>query len=180
MTEPPRSLSDKQRAVLERLDRRMPIKVIAAELGISESRVNQHVRALKDTYGAASLGELIDRARATTVADPCRKPACRNKHLSPAPADRNQGNRFAFGGTGQTAAPSSAIEAPHGAGPGPRIVPGVFNGANAVLLRLAAIVGLAVGILVLTILSVAAALAMTEVLEERKRASTERLTTQPR
>lgn len=56
-----RRLTDRQRAVMERIDRRVPIKVIAQELGVSETRINQHIRALKDVYEAASLGELVEK-----------------------------------------------------------------------------------------------------------------------
>ena len=54
-----RRLTDRQRAVMERIDRRVPIKVIASELGVSETRINQHIRALKDFYDAASLGARV-------------------------------------------------------------------------------------------------------------------------
>ena len=55
-----RILTDRQRSVMERIDRRVPIKVMAQELGISETRVNQHIRALKDIYGTESLNELVE------------------------------------------------------------------------------------------------------------------------
>jgi DNA-binding CsgD family transcriptional regulator len=60
-----RRLTDRQRAVLQRIDRRVPIKVIAQELGVSETRINQHIRALKNVYDAGSLGELVENYRAT-------------------------------------------------------------------------------------------------------------------
>lgn len=63
-----RRLTDRQQAVMERIDRRVPIKVIAQELGVSETRINQHIRALKDFYDAASLGELVENYRATLPA----------------------------------------------------------------------------------------------------------------
>ncbi|MEP3050666.1 MAG: LuxR C-terminal-related transcriptional regulator [Erythrobacter sp.] len=59
-----RPLTDRQRDVMELIDRRMPIKVIAQELDLSESRVNQHIRALKDIYAAGNLSELVGRYRA--------------------------------------------------------------------------------------------------------------------
>ena len=40
------SITDRQLQVLELLDRRVPIKVIASELDISQTRVNQHIAAL--------------------------------------------------------------------------------------------------------------------------------------
>ncbi|MEP2735696.1 MAG: LuxR C-terminal-related transcriptional regulator [Erythrobacter sp.] len=58
-----RSLTDRQRAVMERIDRRVPIKVIAQELGISETRINQHIRALKDAYQAENLNQLVELYR---------------------------------------------------------------------------------------------------------------------
>lgn len=59
------SLTQRQLAVMERIDRRMPIKVIAQELGVSETRINQHIRALKDFYGAESLTDLVENHRST-------------------------------------------------------------------------------------------------------------------
>ncbi|MFN4131282.1 MAG: LuxR C-terminal-related transcriptional regulator, partial [Paracoccaceae bacterium] len=58
-----RPLTKRQRAVMERIDNRIPIKIIALELGVSETRINQHIRALKDIYGAASLSELVAKYR---------------------------------------------------------------------------------------------------------------------
>lgn len=58
-----RALTRRQRDVMELIDRRVPIKVIADELGISPTRVNQHIRALKDIYGADSLNDLVESYR---------------------------------------------------------------------------------------------------------------------
>lgn len=58
-----RPLTQRQRAVMERIDRRVPIKVIAQELGVSETRINQHIRALKDIYEADNLGDLVESYR---------------------------------------------------------------------------------------------------------------------
>ena len=48
-----------------RLDERLPIKVIAKELGVSETRINQHIRALKDAYGVQNMNALILEYRRT-------------------------------------------------------------------------------------------------------------------
>ena len=61
----PKKLTERQRAVIERIDRRVPIKVIAQELSVSETRINQHIRALKDIFKAESLNELVEEYRAT-------------------------------------------------------------------------------------------------------------------
>lgn len=168
-------LTDKQLAVLERLDRRMPIKVIAAELGVSESRINQHVRALKNHFGVESLGDLIDRAREAEIAppggmqdEPSRKPAYRNSHL-PVAADTPQtGGRVAPGEFVLADVASVAIEAPWSVRHEPRVVPGVLDGENAVLFRLAVITGLAVGIIAVVLLVMTAALTVSEATEGRK------------
>lgn len=47
----------------------------------------------------------------------------------------------------------------------PRIVPGVLDGDNAVLIRLAAIVGIAFGILAAVVLMVTAALTLSEAMD---------------
>ncbi|KWV91876.1 hypothetical protein AUC45_11910 [Erythrobacter sp. YT30] len=73
---PPKSskpLTDRQHAVMVRIDRRVPIKVIAQDLGVSETRINQHIRALKDIYDAGSLGDLVEKYRAT-LPDPMSDP----------------------------------------------------------------------------------------------------------
>ncbi len=64
-----RPLTERQKSVIERIDRRVPIKVIAQELDISEARINQHIRALKDIFGAASLNELVELYRQSKLAE---------------------------------------------------------------------------------------------------------------
>ena len=63
MAEPAHSLTDRQRSVMQRIDRRVPIKVIAQDMGISETRINQHIRALKDIYQAENLNQLVELYR---------------------------------------------------------------------------------------------------------------------
>lgn len=157
----PDRLTEKQRAVLERLDRRVPIKVIAAELGVSESRVNQHIRAIKNHYGVESLGELVDRVRSAEEA-PSRKPAYRKRQLpEPAPAMHPE-DRVAPGEFVLADVVPVAIEAPWQVRHEPRVVPGVLDGENAVLFRLAVITGLAVGIIAAVLLVMTAALTVSE------------------
>ncbi|MEL7198358.1 MAG: LuxR C-terminal-related transcriptional regulator [Pseudomonadota bacterium] len=60
-------LTDRQLEVMVRIDRRVPIKVIAQDLGVSETRINQHIRALKNKFEAGSLGDLVECYRATLV-----------------------------------------------------------------------------------------------------------------
>lgn len=175
-----RRLTDRQRAVMERIDRRVPIKVIAQELGVSETRINQHIRALKDFYDAGSLGDLVDNYRATlgpeaeetapvnaltlspdaALLKPFSEPAYRNSQINPATdlpdlADRDDPGRLIL----SDAMP--LIEQAPWLRPGePRVVPGVLDGEHAVLFRLGAVVGIASGILASVILAVTAAMTL--------------------
>lgn len=173
--------TDRQRAVMERIDRRVPIKVIASELGVSETRINQHIRALKDIYEAASLGELVENYRATLAPEPNETAAGQDPNnaagaellkpfsetayinsqvqLPTYPTDldgRNDPGKLVL----SDAMP--LIEQAPWLRPGePRVVPGVLDGEHAVLLRLGAIVGIATGILASVILVTTAAVTLT-------------------
>ena len=161
-----RSLTDRQKDVLQGIDRRMPIKLIASELGVSESRVNQHIRALKDAYGVSNLNALVELYReeleAAGETAPCRNPA---STISEVPRRTEIGepeDRVAPGEFVLADVASVAIEAPWKVRNEPRVVPGVLDGENAVLFRLAVITGLAVGIIAAVLLVMTAALTMSE------------------
>ena len=180
-----RRITDRQRAVMERIDRRVPIKVIAAELGVSETRINQHIRALKDVYAAASLGELVENYRATIIADPSEgnpsdglgafadtallqpysESAYTNSQLNPAPLLAEMGPRNDPGQLVLGDAMPLFEQAPWLRPGEPRVVPGVLDGEHAVLMRLGAIVGIAAGILASVILVFTAAATLSEATE---------------
>jgi DNA-binding CsgD family transcriptional regulator len=181
-----RRLTDRQRAVMERIDRRVPIKVIAQELGVSETRINQHIRALKDVYQAGSLGELVENYRATippetptegaenlpekdlgtaadeALANPLSEAAYTKYQVNPATdfpdlGPRDDPGRLVLSDT------LSLIEQAPWLKPGePRVVPGVLDGDHAVLFRLGAIVGIASGILAAVVLTVTAAVTLSD------------------
>ena len=159
-------LTDRQMEVLTLIDRRMPIKRIAYELGISESRVNQHIRALKDAFGVQGLDALVDEYRAQDAENKgtagYRIPASSNfgvpqSHTSPQTGDRVAPGEFVLADVAPL-----AIEAPWEAKHEPRVIPGVLDGDHAVLYRLAVIIGLALAFIVLVILVVTAALSVAE------------------
>lgn len=160
-------LTDRQRAVLERIDRRLPLKSIAAELGISESRVNQHVRALKEIYRVHSLKGLVGAYRAEGD-DPCRKPAWRNPQVPPPSFPAEHGHRVAPGEFVLADAMGPlAIEAPWQRHHEPRVVPGVLDGDHAGLIRLAVIIGLAFGMIAALVLVMTASLNLSEAMRDR-------------
>ena len=169
--QPPRfrSLTDRQKQVLERIDRRMPIKAVAVDLGLSESRVNQHIRALKDIYEAGSLNDLCEAYRLemqeTGEPAPSRKPASRISEVPQSAESVETEDRVAPGEFVLADVAPLAIEAPWTVGNEPRVVPGVLDGDHAVLYRLAVIVGLALAFIVLVVLVVTAALSMSEATE---------------
>lgn len=164
-----RELTERERAVLSGIDRRLPLKSIAAELGISESRVNQHVRALKERYGVGNLPALLDAWRDEGIEiiepDSCRNSAWRIPQVpDPAVGGENEG-RVAPGEFVLSDAALYAIEAPWTVRNDPRVVPGMLDGDNAVLLRLAVIVGMTFGLLAAIVLVVTASLSVSEVLK---------------
>lgn len=167
--DPPRPLTDRQRSVIERIDRRVPIKVIAQELGVSETRINQHIRALKDIFEAGSLNELVENYRANS---PDYVP---EGDLSEAVYIKNQLPDDPVVGAGMTrvdteeAVYRALLQTP-GQGliehPGePKVVPGALDGEHAVLARLAVIVGIAFGILAAVVLMVTTAVTLSEALD---------------
>ncbi|MBA4768433.1 MAG: hypothetical protein H2049_12495 [Porphyrobacter sp.] len=186
-------LTDRQRAVMERIDRRVPIKVIATELGVSETRINQHIRALKDFYDAASLGELVENYRATlspeaaeetaendlgAIADeallnPFSEPAYTNSQINLAADPADFGFRDDPGRLVLSDAMPITEQAPWLKAGEPRVVPGVLDGEHAVLLRLGAIVGIATGILASVILAITAAMTLSEATEGKATYSAE-------
>ena len=177
-----RRLTDRQRAVMERIDRRVPIKVIAQELGVSETRINQHIRALKDFYEAGSLGDLVENYRAT-LAPEAAEASAENDLSTGADTDLLKPFSEAAYTKTQIIAEADPMDWPVRDDPGqlvlsdampltqqapwlrpgePRVVPGVLDGEHAVLLRLGAIVGIASGILASVILAITAAKTLSE------------------
>ncbi|HSF11949.1 MAG TPA: hypothetical protein VLA50_03180 [Erythrobacter sp.] len=178
---------------MERIDRRVPIKVIAQDLGVSETRINQHIRALKDVYDAASLGELVENYRATlppetppeppedplgTRADeaslmPFSEPAYTKSQINPATDLADLDGRDDPGRLVLSDAMPLFEQAPWLRPGEPRVVPGVLDGEHAVLFRVGAIVGIAFGILAAVILSVTAAEALSNAMEGKAAVSVE-------
>ena len=182
-----RPLTERQRAVMERIDRRMPIKVIAQELGVSETRINQHIRALKDIFESENLGELVEKYRATLEpeesaqtpekSDKKEKVRPEGKGLTepvysksqvPGPASRDLNDLRVDQGELVMSDVLPLIEqAPWLRSGKPKVVPGVLDGEHAVLFRLGAIVAIAFGMMTAVVLTVTAAMAINEALDGR-------------
>lgn len=181
-----RPLTDRQRAVMERIDRRIPIKVIALELGVSETRINQHIRALKDIFDAASLFELVKNYRISQgrssddlpegdalegalyaeLASPPYSESAYNKKQMPEvyPSldewPRDDAGKLVVGDVMPLAHNATWLMPRE-----PRVVPGLLEGEHAVPLRLLAMVLIAAGVLAAVILTVTAAVALSKAME---------------
>jgi DNA-binding CsgD family transcriptional regulator len=181
-----RPLTSRQRAVMERIDRRIPIKVIAAELGVSETRINQHIRALKDIYGAASLFELVSNYRISQgrssddlpidnaaedaafpeLASPPFSESLYNKKQIPETFPsldewpRDDVGQLVIGDVMPLAQNAGWLISKE-----PRVVPGLLEGEHAVPFRLMAMMLIAAGILAAVILTVTAAVALSDAME---------------
>ena len=192
-TEPLRPMTQRQQAVMERIDRRVPIKVIAQELGVSETRINQHIRALKDIFSAENLGDLVISYRASLsenaeAPEPDEEPGSATPRPREEEADEVKGFTEVSYRKSQVErdadAPDSGSRVDHGElvmsdvmplmeqapwlkPKEPKVVPGLLDGENAVLFRLAAIVGIAFGCLAAVVLTVTAAVTISEALDGR-------------
>lgn len=182
-----RPLTERQAAVMERIDRRVPIKVIAQEMGVSETRINQHIRALKNIYDVTNLGDLVEEYRADLAigneASSSEKtaenqePQTSSKALSEDTYSFPQVSDpvFGFDNDGRDSAATvemsdvlPLIERAPWLRPGePKVVPGLLDGEHAVMFRLAAIIGIAVGFLAAVVLTVTAAMSISEALDGR-------------
>lgn len=182
-----RPLTERQQAVMERIDRRMQIKVIASELGVSETRVNQHIRALKDIYGVENLGDLCEAYRASLPeeeeAQPTENateidlegislkgltdPVYSKSEVGGHPSVGIAGTRVDQGELVMSDVLPDISQAPWLRMGEPQVVPGVLDGNHAVLFRLVAIIGIAFGILAAVVLSVTAAVAISEATDGR-------------
>ena len=186
-----RPLTKRQQAVMERIDRRASIKVIANDLGVSETRINQHIRALKDIYEAESLADLVtayreDRQAFQNSQDgpsndweglPADEPAPETQGLSESVYSKNQVPITALisdpvaqddpGGLVLRDVSSMVEEAPWLRPGEPTVVPRALDGEYAVWWRLVAIVGIAFGFLAALVLTVTAAVTISEALDGR-------------
>lgn len=163
-------LSERQEQVLLLIDRRLTIKEIAGELGISETRVNQHIDMLKRRLDANTHRELAARYQellASPLPTPFRNSAEGKTKLSGGDEARSSQSRVADDGLALADVHAFSLEAPWTRASEPRVVPPALDGNNAVLLRLAVIAAMVFGILASLVLAITAAHSLTEVVGSR-------------
>lgn len=168
------SLTERQVQILELIAKRFTLKQVAAELGISESAVNQHVRSLKGVFRVNSLPELAECHRLMTgiAGDPdCRKTAYRKPLVANAagfeqrmsPDDNGSVVTFHDPLTYRLGTPWEDQE--------PVVVPKLLDGSNAKLVRAAYIVAIAIGFFVLILVGLGVAQGLSDVLADKAASS---------
>jgi hypothetical protein len=171
---------------MERIDRRIPIKVIAADLGVSETRINQHIRALKNIYGAASMTDLVENYRTAhglelvaeraleeegeTPSHPYAKLPLNETEYSNNQIIERLGSDDDWARNDPGALLISDVlplaeQAPWLKPEEPRVVPGLLDGEHAVLFRIVAMILIAVGVLAAVVLSVTAAITLSDAMD---------------
>ena len=148
--------------VLERVVQRKPYKIIAAELEISETRVKQHVRTIKDRLEANSLPELVEQFHQITYKSPLPKgvgPKSELPLMKVPDIDRLTDDP---GELELAESITMELKAPWTSSPEPKIVPRVLDGENAGLSRLLVILGIVLGLLAAIVLTLTVASALTE------------------
>lgn len=159
-------LTAKEAEVLELVSRRLTIKEIAAHQGVSPAMINKRIRKLKSFFGANSLSELsafAEKRDSQDSEDAYTSSRPTKNDLSGADSDLQTGSQdetesvltFADSYAWPADTPWSTRE--------PSIVPEMFDGKNAGLLRFAAIGLIAFLILAMIVLGLTAAMTLTEV-----------------
>lgn len=161
-------LTLRQTQVLELIEKRRTLKQIAYELSISESAVNQHVRAIKAALKVNSLAQLADEYREISrisASGTYRESAPTNSALS---KHRIDGNHSQSSDAVQMASFHEAfdyrVDLPWKPLSEPTIVPEMLNGANAGLARGAYIIAIACGLFALILVGLGVAQGLTSML----------------
>ena len=152
-------LTSRQREVLNLVSRGLRLKTVAAELGMSEGRVNQHVANIKQRL---AVNDLIGIVFETDDAPPCRIPAGCNSDLSDTDQLPHRYPRISPGPIFLSDAVPLSRSAPwHEVGI--RVGPEALEGHGARVKRLAFIAFIGFALPVLAILLVAAMTAITRI-----------------
>lgn len=179
--------TERQTEVLTLVARRLTIKEIAAELEVSESAINQRIRAMKERAGVNTHRELSEIYLASNADSPqlspnlpnqtCSDTACRIPQLDAPRIPTNTGTRdkppsaFSFQDS-QT----FRLETPWKGIDEARVVPRVLDGPNAVWFRIAAIVLITIAILVAIVLVLASLQAISDTVGSRRAVPDRQLT----
>lgn len=157
-------LSERQRQVLEAIARRRTIKQVSFDLGISPSRVNQYVRALKDRFEVESLTELAELWNAGAADTPSTKDTWTKKQLH---EPRGPGHQRATADAAMLQfrdAGAVTLTAPWERDELKRVGPGLLDGPGATAKRMGFILLIAIGLPVAVVVTLSAMIALSEML----------------
>ena len=161
-----RSLTPRQRDIIQGITARKTLKMIAADLNISLTRVNQHVTELKAIFGGNSLAELAEKYRAASAAPGethCTKDAWTKNQLPPASEFDQQG----CGTDGNLVLADAMhfhLEAPWRESTEPAVFPGELDGSHTAGRRLWMMLGLSLALTAGLILAIVSAVTVGNVL----------------
>lgn len=163
-------LTDKQREVLELLTQNRTTKEIAAHLGISDSAVNQRIDPLRQRLGGITRAELARRYRAFSPAKhgapTCEFLTAEKFQVETTSASRQGRDRDDRPGHYRFAdSLGFVLGPPEGDRPEMRIVPRLLDGKNAGLNRGIAMLLMLLLLVACLVLGLAAAQALTEMLD---------------
>jgi len=157
-------LTERQRQVLEAIARRRTIKQMGFDLGISPSRVNQYVRALKDRFGVENLTELAELWNARSSDAPSTKNTWTKKQLHESSGRGHEAPtadaailHFQDAGVFSLNAPWEGQELR-------RVGPGLLDGPGATAKRMGFILLVAIGLPVAVVVTLSAMIALSEML----------------
>lgn len=158
------AFTERQRTIAWALVRRTPIKRIAADLGISPSTVNDHIKSMKRKVGVESTSDLV-AAILENHALPNRSNEGGIKNRVPSASDLELDD-----GRGEQPDPLSPLsQTPVGTVPDdePSIVPEEFDGPNGSLSRLVAITKIVALIFAAAVLAIVAMESMVGFIDSR-------------
>lgn len=157
-------LSDSQTEVLSRLARRQSYKTIADKMGISQSRVNQHIRAMKNRLGVNDPAGLVELWLSAEGQLPCTKDAWIKSQLPPPPV-RSQHEGTAGGAVLPFRdAGSMSLPLPWQDPEGIRVGPGYLDGPGGTAKRIGFMLLVAIGFPVAVVATLSAMMALSEML----------------
>jgi DNA-binding CsgD family transcriptional regulator len=161
--------TERQKAVLRLIAERKTVKEMAAELQVSESAINQRIKTLKQKAGVHTQRDLAlfyDDSPSADAPETCSETASRKKQVNDSYLTGQFGAEDDSGASVTVSDVANfAFDTPWSGMSEPKIVPGVLDGNLAGLSRTAAILGIATMTLVVIMVAVGTAQALTNLIQ---------------
>lgn len=157
-------LSESQTEVLSRLARRQSYKTIADKMGISQSRVNQHIRAMKNRLGVNDPAGLVELWLSAQGERPSIKDAYTKSQLPPWPLPCQRQGTAGGAVLPFRDAGSMSLPLPWQDPESVRVGPGYLDGPGGTARRIGFMLLVAIGFPVAVVATLSAMMALTEML----------------